>query len=179
MITINIETPNHSRYQGLLHKIDTTENTILLHSVINYGKAKRPIKQIISDTEKHNYFVQFPLEFVKPDTVITTNDGKSYKAKLSKIDPYTKFPIFQNIQLICKQCEEGEKKSFDFKSHRVISINKKQQIKMKQSLHFQNKSVDLKSSYPPCITNNYRQMAKFKELTEQIGYRPKLKCKNL
>ncbi|CAD8074988.1 unnamed protein product [Paramecium primaurelia] len=178
MITINIETPNHTRYNGLLHKIDTTENTILLHSVVNYGKVQRPIKQIISDTEKHNYFVQFPLEYIKKDTIITTNDGKSYKAKLKKIDLQTKFPILQNITLMCKQCEEKERIPFDFKSHRVISFNKRQQIKMKQSLHNQNKSVDLKSSYPPCFTNNYRQMAKFKELTEQIGYRPKLKCKN-
>ncbi|CAK79344.1 unnamed protein product (macronuclear) [Paramecium tetraurelia] len=177
-MTINIETPNHTRYNGLLHKIDTTENTILLHSVVNYGKAHRPIKQIISDTEKHNYYVQFPLDYVKTETVITTNDGKSYKAKLRKIDLQTKFPILQDIRLMCKQCEERERKPFDFKSHRVISIDKKQQIKMKQSLHNQNKSVDLKSSYPPCITNNYRQMAKFKELTEQIGYRPKLKSKN-
>ncbi|CAD8075144.1 unnamed protein product [Paramecium sonneborni] len=175
MITINIETPNHTRYQGLLYKIDTTENTILLHSVINYGKSQRPIKQIISDNKKHNYFIQFPLEYVKTDTIITTNNGNSYKAQLQKIDTYTKFPIFQNIQLVSKQCQDSEKINIDFKSHRVISINQKQQIKMKQSVYNQNKSVDLKQSYPPCLTNNYRQLAKFKEFTEQIGCRPKLK----
>ncbi|CAD8088318.1 unnamed protein product [Paramecium sonneborni] len=178
MITINIETPNHTRYQGFLHKVDITENTILLHSVINYGKAKRPIKQNISDNKKQNYFIQFPLEYVKTDTIITTNDGKSYKAKLQKIDTYTKFPIFQNIQLISKQLEDSERTTFDFKSHRLISINKKQQIKMKQSVQNQNKSVDLQQSSPSCRTNNHRLQAKFKELTEQIGYRPKLKFKN-
>jgi hypothetical protein len=64
MITINIQTPNHTRYSGIFHKIDTVENSIFLHSVICYGKLKRPINQKITDSNKRNFLVQFPLEYV-------------------------------------------------------------------------------------------------------------------